>query len=102
MRPQLKNDRSFKLMFLHSEWFDPTKAAHRMIKYFDSKRVLFGDSKLVKLITLDDLEENDRECVLSGAMRVLPQQDQAGRTIAFMCHSRSKFKTWKNKVRTVR
>ena len=25
MRPQLKNDRSFKLMFLHSEWFDPTK-----------------------------------------------------------------------------
>ena len=48
-------------MFLRAERFDAPKAAIRLVNHFEGKLVLFGEDKLVKRITLDDLEEEDIE-----------------------------------------
>ena len=66
-RPQLRNNRQFCLMFLRSERFHPAKAAKRLVTYFDSKRFLFGEDKLVKHITYNDLDEDDQKALQSGS-----------------------------------
>ena len=43
LRPELRHDRKFRLMFLRSECFDTRKAARRMVNYYTSKRLLFGE-----------------------------------------------------------
>ena len=99
MRPQLLKDRTFLLMFLRADCFDVGKAARRVIKHFDAKRLLFGESKLVKSITFDDLDGDDQETLLRGAWEVLRYKDQAGRRILFNLPKRTIFKGWKNEVR---
>ena len=79
MSPEYVCDRGFRLMFLRSEFFDVRKAARRMVKYFDSKRLLFGEEKLVKRITYDDLDDDDRVHLFNGSFQILRSRDQAGK-----------------------
>jgi hypothetical protein len=82
LKPSLRDDNEFKLMFLRADSYDATKAAKRMVKFFEVKSRLFGDEKLVKRITLEDLDGKDVEvAVLSGSCLVLPRKDQTGRPI---------------------
>ena len=97
--PQLKMDRDFRLLFLRSECFHPRKAARCMVKYLDSKQMLFGEDKVVKQITYDDLTEDDEHYLLSGTLQVLPSRDQTGRTIVFFRSSPNNHRSWKNQVR---
>ena len=99
MRPELLNDRAFRLMFLRADCFDVAKAARRLVMHFDSKLKLFGEEKLVKKITYDDLDEDDRAALSTGASHVLPSRDQAGRGILCITYKLLRFKSWKNQVR---
>jgi hypothetical protein len=61
LKPSIETDVTFKLMFLRADYYDASKAARRLAKYFEDKLHLFGEDKLVKKITLDDLSEEDME-----------------------------------------
>jgi hypothetical protein len=82
LRPSFQNDQKFTLMFLRADYYDAQKAASRMIKYFEWKQRLFGEEKLGKDITLDDLHEKDIQiAVLSGGCLQLPDKDPTGRPV---------------------
>ena len=95
--PSLQTDRSFRLMFLRAEDFNARRAARRLVKYFNSKRILFGEGKLTKRITLEDLNDDDMEALLRGSIQILPK-DQAGRPVVFLAGKHVKFKEWQNQV----
>ena len=83
LNPRLvQQDQDFKLMFLRGDSFHADKAASRMMMYFTTKLELFGLDKLCKQpITLDDLDEDDTECLYSGAIQPLKLKDRAGRRV---------------------
>ena len=99
LRPGLEQDTEFFLKFLRADRFDTASAANRICSFFDTKFLLFGEEKLVKRITLDDLDEDDMECFRHGAIQVLPQKDRSGRAIWFIDLTNLEFKDWKNQVR---
>jgi len=81
LKPNLDKDNKFKLMFLRADNYDAFKSARRMSQYFTDKLELFGEEKLVKKITLDDLTEEDMEVFNTGFFKVLDEKDSVGRTI---------------------
>jgi hypothetical protein len=79
-KPSMSQDRKFKLMFLRADCFDATKAAERMAKYFKVKLSLFGEAKLAKRITLDDLSDEDRADL---RLKTFHKNDPVGRPVWF-------------------
>eukprot|EP00980_Cylindrotheca_fusiformis_P031703 scaffold26816_cov166-Cylindrotheca_fusiformis.AAC.1 len=79
--PDIVQRRSFRLMFLRGNRYKTKDAAKQMLSYFDWKLRLFGKEKLGKDITLDDLNDDDKESLQSGSYQVSPMKDRAGRTI---------------------
>jgi hypothetical protein len=100
LKPTFANDRTFLVLFLRADCYDAKKAAERMAKYFTHKLELFGEDKLVKDITLDDLDQDDMECVNTGAVHILKERDRSGRYIWFIAQMHYKYKHWKNQVCT--
>jgi hypothetical protein len=98
LRPTLPNERVFLLMFLRADRYNARNAAHRMALYFTSKLELFGDNLLAKEITLEDLDEDDIECVNMGSVNILREKDRSRRTITFIALMHMKYKHWKNQV----
>lgn len=77
----------FRLRFLLAEDWDATKAAGRFIRYFDWKLELFGEAKLTKTITLNDLQPEDIKMLKKGHTQILPSRDWAGRAVFWsLCH----------------
>lgn len=74
-------NRDFRLMFLRADRYDARAAAKRLIECCDIKKQLFGDAKLVKNITLDDLDDEAKESLQAGDLQILPYTDMAGRRI---------------------
>ena len=69
---------------LRVKHYHPKDAANLLVKFFEAKLELFGHSKLVSKITMDDLESHphDKQCLESGCIQVLPNlSDRAGRAI---------------------
>ena len=87
LRPNLQRNDMFKLMFLRAALYNIEKAADRIVKFFDLKMELFGDSKLAKRITIDDLSENDLMHIRSGSIVDLPFRDQSGRPVLLVDYS---------------
>jgi hypothetical protein len=73
--------REFRLKFLRAERFHAGKAAKRLAGFFDQKLVLFGQKELARELLLSDLDQEDRKCLESGLMTLLPVRDRAGRCI---------------------
>jgi hypothetical protein len=94
-------DEAFRLKFLKSDNFNPKLAARRLMKHLDKKLELFGAEKLSNKITLDDLNEDDLECLLSGGVQPLREKDRGGRTIFFSRHKNWKYKEVANMVRNL-
>lgn len=78
------SSRKLLLMFLRAERFDVKKAALRMVRFFESKLELFGPDLLTKDIKMDDLNEDDLECLWSPFSQTLPQRDSSGRGIVVL------------------
>lgn len=95
------SNRKFRLMFLRADRYNPKEAAERMIRFFDLKKSLFGTEKLVKDITMDDLDEDDMETLRSGYMQLPAYCDMAGRTILVGMLKLRKMKTELNAVSTI-
>lgn len=98
LKPGLENDVNLYLLFLRSTNYDGNTAAHKLCLHFDHKLELFGEAKLPKKITLDDLDEDDKAVFQTGCQIILPQKDRSGRTIQIINIPRMSFKHWKNQV----
>ena len=101
LSPRYVNDPAFRLMFLRSTRFDPVKAAAKMVAFFGCKLELFGMEKLVKRITLQDLDEDDLAELTSGSFQFLPFRDQSNRALCMVTPSRALYKTWQSTMRAV-
>ena len=101
LKPSLEQDEDFLMMFLRADRFDAEKAALRLTRYFDCKLDLFGESKLVKKITMDDLSPDDMESVNSGCFLSIPDyRDQVGRPIQVFFVKNIRYKEHENLVST--
>ena len=78
-------------MFLRGERFEADKAAHRLVKHFEYKKNLFGESKLTRPITYDDLNDNDRASLNAGFVQFLGEKDILGRTVGFIFPEKLEF-----------
>ena len=99
VKPSAVKDPTFRLMFLRAEYYDPKKAAKRMVSYFHHKLRLFGFDSLIRPITLDDLDEHDKHALNAGTMQFLPIKDKSGRTIVCNFHKFHDFQSSINQVR---
>jgi hypothetical protein len=88
LKPSIEKDSKFKLMFLRADYYDAGKAAMRMAKFFEHKLELFGEDKLVKKITLEDLNEEELKILRFGSSMRLAEKDPTGRPILFIDPSR--------------
>ena len=68
--------RDFRLSFLRAERFNTSKAAIRMIEYFEEKRKLFGIENLTTKIQIKDLDADSKRCFESGQIQLLPGRDR--------------------------
>jgi hypothetical protein len=93
--------RGLRLTFLRADNYDTKKAANRMIRYFEEKRNLFGEGKLTKHITLEDLDADDLATLKTGYLQVLPIKDRSGRRIVAMMANLRSFKCVENAVRAI-
>lgn len=85
--PAFVEDPEFRMRFLNCEYWDATKAAARFIRYFDLKLELFGEAKLTKVITLNDLEPEDLKSMKQGFTQLLPARDNNGRAVFFSIYN---------------
>jgi hypothetical protein len=98
LSPAYVQSRDFRLMFLRAERFEPQRSAKRFVKFFEYKLGLFGADKLVKTITLDDLDEDDMACLMTGSHYSLKDKDRAGRTIVFCSQGNENYRYFINMV----
>jgi hypothetical protein len=100
LSPRYVKDDAFRIKFLRAERFEPDKAATRLVTYFQNKNELFGEEKLVKKLTLDDLEPEDVEEIMTGSFHYAPNKDSRGRTICLVIQKLFDYKSWQSKVRS--
>lgn len=98
MNPSLASDAKFYLLFLRAENYDVAAAAERLCTHFQYKVELWGEDKLGKHITLEDLSDDDLYCLRSGGIQFLPETDSAGRQISLVRSSRYRYVNWKDFV----
>jgi hypothetical protein len=93
------HDPKLRLRFLRADRFDVTKAALRLIGWFQWKLELFGQDKLCQEhIRLEDLDDNGRAMAQSGRVQVLPSRDHRGRAVVLSAasHNRRLFRSVKS------
>jgi len=98
LKPSLANDANYHLMFLRADRFNCQKAAIRLCKFHSKKLELFGDERLAKSLTLDDLDEDDMESLRHGFHQVIDQPDRSGRRVWISSFRRIKYKHLRNIV----
>jgi hypothetical protein len=73
--------REFRLMFLRADYFDPKKAAARLVWFMEKKLQFFGPNSLGRPLMLKDLDEDDRQALEAGHLQLLANRDRAGRVV---------------------
>ncbi|KAL3936493.1 MAG: hypothetical protein SGBAC_008195 [Bacillariaceae sp.] len=58
-------NKAFQLMFIRGNRYETKTAAEQAIRFFDMKMKLFGKDKLVKDITLNDLDDDDKASLMA-------------------------------------
>ncbi|CAJ1932780.1 unnamed protein product [Cylindrotheca closterium] len=99
MDPTYATSRAFRVMFLRANRYDVKASANQMLLFFELKQQLFGNDKLAKDITIDDLDENDLEALKAGAVQ-LAGRDTANRKIYIQLPGIRKFKYIQNELRS--
>lgn len=95
-------DPAFRMKFLRSDYWDARKAAARFVRFFDWKLELFGEAKLTKHISWDDLEPEDTKMLKKGHMQRLPERDRAGRAVYIAIYNGQTYHSPQSLVRTTR
>ena len=101
LQSQMAYDPMFRLMFLRAEDFDPSQAAHRMVRHFEQKKNLFGTDKLERDIRLSDLSSDDMDSLACGALQFLPRTDRGGRIVFVSRYRNFVYKEKENLVRFI-
>jgi hypothetical protein len=95
-------NRKMRCKFLRAEGFNSRLAAKRMVSFFEAKLELFGPSRLTQDIRLEDLDEQDMNCLESGMCQIIHRRDRAGRALLGISPGRKpSICTSKNQVRTL-
>ena len=74
-------NKDFVLMFLRAERFDAEATAQMLVRHFEVKEDLFGETLLCRDIVQDDLDEATMQQLYSGFNQILPSRDRAGRLV---------------------
>jgi hypothetical protein len=98
MSRQYVSAKNFRMMFLRADRYAPKDAAERMVRFFELKKRLFGAEKLVKDITLEDLDKDDMDALKTGCVQVSPLTDMAGRPIVVSLGKLRRYKVYDNYV----
>lgn len=72
------DDIGFKLKFLRAELLNPLKAAHRLVKFLELVRDIFGEECLQRPVSIEDLGTEGTEALRCGQWQLLPCRDRAG------------------------
>ena len=92
--------KTFRLMFLRADYFDPKKAAKRLVWFMAKKLQFFGRDSLGRSLMLDDLDEDARNCLEAGHIQLLQNRDRAGRSV--LCDLQNLFpKSYKRGIEQV-
>ncbi|CAJ1948893.1 unnamed protein product [Cylindrotheca closterium] len=88
----------FRVMFLRSNQYDTRATADQLLRFFEVKKKLFGAEKMVKDITLEDLNEDDRTSLSSGWLQLLGK-DRSNRVVCCQFPGHRTFKDLRNELR---
>lgn len=77
-------DPSFRLKFLRANMHDVGRSARQMMTFLRCKAMYFGNEKLAYDITLNDLNHEDVDMLLSGLFHIQESKDQSGRVILWI------------------
>eukprot|EP00980_Cylindrotheca_fusiformis_P003412 scaffold758_cov104-Cylindrotheca_fusiformis.AAC.11 len=94
-------DESFFLMFLRSAKFDTKKAAQTIADHFKHKLELFGPEVLGRDIRYEDLDDETKQALGTGAVQIPRCRDAAGRAILIFSHSHFSYKNADCQIRAV-
>lgn len=83
LRPALSSDRALYLMFLRARRFDAFDAANLLVKFYEMKRLLYGDDLLIHRIRWSDLKQEEQEYATSGIYQLAHGYERAGRGVGF-------------------
>lgn len=81
---RLAFDRSFRLRFLRCVFFNPSKAATRMVRFFGVLNAMYGREALTKFDGTMDFFVGDKDIQVAlrdGYLQLLPFRDRSGRKI---------------------
>lgn len=79
---------SFRLKFLRANMHNVGRAVRQMMTFLRCKSILFGKDKVARDITLNDLNEEDMELLLSGLFHIQESRDQTGRLIVWIFNNK--------------
>ncbi|CAJ1932617.1 unnamed protein product [Cylindrotheca closterium] len=88
-----------RMHFLYGNRWDPEAAADQFLRFLEMKKQLFGMDKVVKDLTLNDLDKDDKENLLGGSLQILPCTDRSGRSIILELPGLRSFKHLRNELR---
>lgn len=74
-------DPTFRLNFLRANLHNVGKSVRQMMKFLQHKATYFGNDKVARDITLDDLNEEDKRLLWSGLYHIQEDRDRNGRVI---------------------
>ncbi|CAJ1932732.1 unnamed protein product [Cylindrotheca closterium] len=98
MNPEYVHDRGFRNMFLRGNRYDTKATADQMLRFFAIKEQLFGEQKLTKDITIDDLDDDDKEALKAGSIQ-FAGKDRSNRVLFLQLPSLRVYKTLLNELR---
>lgn len=75
LRPELESDAHF-LIFLRAKKYNTFDAANWLLKFYDTKREVWGEDLLVHRITWNDLTPSDQAIARTGPSRLLPKNNE--------------------------
>lgn len=83
LRPSLETDRAHYLMFLRARRFVAFDAATLLLKFYEIKEELWGESMVMQRITWRDLNAQEQEFAKRGVYQFLTKRDSTGRAIGY-------------------
>lgn len=88
------------LMFLRADRFVASKAAKRILGFFEAKLEMFGPDALARPLFLSDLNKHDLAYMRAGHFQLLSIRDRSGRAICcdFEDASQRNYKSFENLV----
>ena len=93
-----ETSKNFYFMFLRSSKYDPQQTSVKIMKHFYFKKQLFGLEKVAKDITIEDLDDDDKDALSSGYHIFLPEKDNAGRAVCLITANYANYRTWMSQV----